>query len=94
MGGLWLEKPALRGMLLALTIPVAVVVNSWRIFLTGFLVFFVDPSLGDGFMHYTEGWVLFIVAFLILGGMTWALGRGESWARVRFAREPLPTEAP
>jgi len=71
MGGLWLKSPWLRIALVALTIPVAMVINGFRVFLTGFLVFFVDPSVGEGFMHYTEGWILFLVAFLILGGMTW-----------------------
>ena len=71
MGGLWLKSPWLRIALVALTIPVAMVINGFRVFLTGFLVFFVDPSVGEGFMHYTEGWILFLVAFLILGGLTW-----------------------
>lgn len=28
-------------------------------------------------MHYTEGWVLFVVAFVILSGLTWLMARGE-----------------
>lgn len=72
MGGLWLKSPWLRVALVVLTVPVAMVINGFRVFLTGFLVYFVDPSVGEGFMHYTEGWILFLVAFLILGGMTWA----------------------
>lgn len=71
MGGLWLKSPWLRVLLVALTIPVAMIINGFRVFLTGFLVYFVDPSVGQGFMHYTEGWVLFLVAFLVLGGLTW-----------------------
>lgn len=73
MGGLWLRHPASRGVLVALTIPVAMVLNGVRIFLTGFFVYFVDPALGEGVMHYTEGWALFVVAFLILGGVSWLL---------------------
>jgi exosortase len=89
MGGIWLRKPATRGILLAITIPVAVLINGWRIFLTGFLVVFVDPSFGEGFMHLTEGWALFVVAFGILGGLTWLLGRGETWAQALRARRAL-----
>jgi exosortase len=70
MGGIWLRHPVSRGVLLALTIPVAMVLNGVRIFLTGFFVYFVDPALGEGVMHYTEGWALFVVAFLILGGVS------------------------
>jgi len=81
MGGLWLKSPWLRVALVVLTVPVAMVVNGFRVFLTGFLVYFVDPSVGQGFMHYTEGWILFLVAFLILGGMTWAAVGIESVIR-------------
>ncbi len=73
IGGLWLRSPWLRALLVVLTVPVAMLLNGVRIFLTGFLVFFVDPSLGEGFMHYTEGWAIFGVAFAILGGTAWAL---------------------
>jgi exosortase len=77
MGGLMLRYPISRAMLITLAIPVAIVINGVRVFLTGFLVFFVSPSLGEGFMHITEGWLLFIVSFTVLGVMTWALGLGE-----------------
>jgi exosortase/archaeosortase family protein len=53
-------------------------VNGFRVFLTGFLVFFVDPALGQGFMHYSEGWALFMVAFVVMGGVTWTLMQLET----------------
>jgi exosortase/archaeosortase family protein len=53
------------------------VLNGLRVFLTGFLVFYVDPRLGEGLMHYTEGWALFVVAFTIIGSLAWILARGE-----------------
>lgn len=81
MGGLWLKSPWLRIALVALTIPVAMVINGFRVFLTGFLVFFVDPAIGEGFMHYTEGWILFLVAFLIIGGFTWGAVALEGFFR-------------
>lgn len=77
VGGLWLRTPLGRIVVLALTIPVAIVVNAVRVFLTGFLVYFVDPKLGEGFLHLTEGWLLFVVAFVILGGVTWVAARAE-----------------
>ena len=58
---------------MALSIPVAVVVNGVRVFITGFLVAFVDPKLAEGFSHMTEGWLLFLVAFAILGAITWVV---------------------
>jgi exosortase len=62
VGGLYLRSLTGRGLLLALTIPIAVVVNAVRIFLTAFLMYFVDPRLGEGFMHSSEGWALFVGA--------------------------------
>lgn len=73
IGGLWLRSPIGRTLLVAAALPVAMVLNGVRVFLTGFLVFFVDPALGEGFMHMTEGWIIFVVAFGILGGFAWML---------------------
>lgn len=78
VGGLWLRHPVSRVVLLLLAIPVAIFINAIRVFFTGFLVYFVDPKLGDGFMHMTEGWLLFIVAFGILGLLAWAASRIEN----------------
>jgi exosortase len=83
IGGLWLKYPVSRVILLALAIPVAVLINGVRVFLTGFLVFFVSPALGEGFMHVTEGWLMFIVAFAILGLFAWVAGQLESSFRAR-----------
>lgn len=73
LGGLLLKKPTSRVAIVALSIPVAVVVNGVRVFITGFLVAFVDPKLAEGFSHMTEGWLLFLVAFAILGAITWVV---------------------
>lgn len=69
IGGIWLQSIAGRAALIVLTIPIAIVVNSFRIFLTAFLMYFVDPALGRGFMHTSEGWALFVVAFGFIGGL-------------------------
>ena len=78
LGGLLLKTPAARLAIVLLAIPVAVVVNGVRVFATGFLVAFVDPSLADGFSHMTEGWLLFLVAFGILGAITWLVVQLET----------------
>jgi exosortase len=78
IGGLWLRTMWGRGILLASAIPVAVGLNGVRVFLTGFLVYYVSPALGDGFMHYTEGWALFMVSFLLLGGTAWFVSLAEA----------------
>jgi exosortase len=77
VGGLWLRFPIARGLLIALAIPVAIVINAVRVFLTGFLVYFVSPAMGEGFMHATEGWLMFLVALVILGGLAALLAAAE-----------------
>jgi exosortase len=68
--GLWLRSPAARWLLVLVAIPVAVVINGVRVFLTGFLMMFVGPGYGRGFMHVTEGWLLFLVSLLAIGTIT------------------------
>ena len=80
VGGLWLRSPVGRLLVIALAVPVAVAVNAVRVFLTGFLVYFVSPAFGEGFMHLTEGWLLFLVAFSILSGGAWAVSAAERLA--------------
>jgi exosortase len=62
IGGLWLQRWPTRVALVALAIPVAVLLNGFRVFLTAFLMYFVDPEFGRGFMHLSEGWLIFVVA--------------------------------
>ena len=73
-GALMLKTPISRVALVLLAIPVAIVINGIRVFLTGFLVFFVSPAFGEGFMHVTEGWLLFLVSLSVLAAFTWAGG--------------------
>ena len=73
VGGLWLRSGWSRAALVLAAIPVAMVLNAFRVFLTGFLSFYVNPGLAEGFMHYSEGWVIFVVAFAILGAGAFVL---------------------
>jgi exosortase len=82
VGALFLRYPLSRVLMVATAVLLAIVVNGFRIFMTGFLVYFVDPKLGEGFMHLTEGYLLFLVSLLILAGLTWAF----TWAEQRVAR--------
>lgn len=86
VAGLWLKRPWLRLVLVALAIPVAMALNAIRVFLTGFFVYFVDPGLAQGVMHLTEGWVIFVVAFGILGAFAWVLTALERRLGRRAAR--------
>lgn len=82
LGGVVLRTGPSRLALVALAVPVGIVLNGFRVFLTGFLVVFVDPRMADGFTHMTEGWLLFVAAFAVLGVLAWGLGRAERrWLR-------------
>ena len=71
IGALFLKTIAGRVALFALAIPIAILVNGLRVFLTGFLVYYVNPGLGTGFLHLTEGWLLFLAS---LAGLAAAAG--------------------
>ena len=69
LGAMLLAKPWSRVTLLVLAVPMAILINGFRIFLTAFLVYFVSPEAGSGFMHTTEGWLMFVIAFASLGAV-------------------------
>jgi exosortase D (VPLPA-CTERM-specific) len=70
LGGLVAKHPLTRIAIVAISIPIAVLLNGVRVFLTGFLVLFVSPKAADGFSHMTEGWLMFVVAFGLLALVT------------------------
>jgi exosortase len=84
LGGVLLKSPWARLAIVMLAIPVAVVINGVRVFITGFLVAFVDPAMAEGFTHITEGWLMFLVAFAVLAAITY----GVVWVEKRLARTP------
>jgi exosortase len=69
LGAMLLAKPWSRVTLLVLAVPMAILINGFRIFLTAFLVYFVSAEAGSGFMHTTEGWLMFVIAFASLGAV-------------------------
>lgn len=59
------NKVWMRWVLLVATIPIAIAANASRVTLTG-LISEYRPALAQGFFHTLEGWVLFIVALVLL----------------------------
>ncbi|MDB4915331.1 MAG: eight transrane protein EpsH [Gemmatimonadetes bacterium] len=88
LGGLVLQKPLFRLLLVVIAVAVAVIINGIRVFFTGFLVYFVDPALGKGFMHITEGWLLFLVSLSCIGLVSWGASAIERRLFVKSAYEP------
>ncbi len=81
------RKVWMRWVLLAATIPIAIAANAGRVTITGLLSEY-QPDLAQGFFHAMEGWVVFIIALLILVVVHQVIDRGYS----RFHRETVVHE--
>jgi len=65
--GYLMEKRIWVRIVLAISaVPIAVAANSFRIFGTGMLVQYWDPDKAEGFFHTFEGWLIFVVALILL----------------------------
>jgi exosortase len=56
-------------------IPIAIFTNALRVSGTGVLAHYYGTKVADGFFHSFSGWVVYIVAFLMLFGVGWVLDR-------------------
>ena len=59
------SKSWMKWALLLATIPIAITANASRVALTGILTEY-DPNLADGFFHMMEGYMIFLVAGIML----------------------------
>lgn len=57
------------------TIPITVLMNSFRIGVIGVLVEYFGKGMAEGFLHEFEGWVVFMACLAILVGEIWVLTR-------------------
>jgi exosortase D (VPLPA-CTERM-specific) len=64
-----------RALIFLSTIPITILMNSLRIGVIGILVEHWGQGMADGFLHYFEGWVIFIACLAILVGEMWLLNR-------------------
>lgn len=65
-GPLW-QKAAL----VLSTIPITILMNSFRIAITGMFVQAYGPSHAEGALHFFEGWVVFVLCMLTLFAIVW-----------------------
>jgi len=72
----------MRWVLLIATIPIAIIANAGRVTIAGVLSE-INPELARGFFHELEGWVIFVIAFVMLLALHGAI-RGV--LRLRAAR--------
>lgn len=70
----------MRWSLFIATIPVTIFMNSFRIGVTGLLTEAYGTTHTEGFLHFFEGWVVFVASLIILIAFAWFLTKlmGES----------------
>jgi exosortase len=78
------RKIWMRVLLFLSTIPIAIVANASRVTLTGVLTEY-KPELAEGFFHMASGWMIFMVALMILILLHQILNGGY---RLLHARRP------
>ncbi|PYS50676.1 MAG: exosortase [Acidobacteria bacterium] len=61
--------------IVASAVPIAILTNALRVSGTGILAHYYGTQIADGFFHSFSGWVIYIVAFLMLFGVGWLLDR-------------------
>jgi exosortase len=64
-----------RWALVLLSIPIAIIANAFRVSGTGVLAHYWGHEAAEGFYHTFSGWLIFVVAFLLLLGSGSLLSR-------------------
>jgi exosortase len=60
------RRPWVRVVLPVLMIPIAIISNATRIVGTGFLTYHFGPQAAQGFFHEFSGWIIFVVALILM----------------------------
>lgn len=70
-----LPNRLLKIVLVLFVIPVAVFTNALRVVAGGIMAKYYGPQALEGTVHDFTGWLVFMAAFAILGGITWLFNR-------------------
>jgi exosortase D (VPLPA-CTERM-specific) len=70
-----LRRPVSRVWLAAASVPVAIAANAARVAGTGLAAHQFGPRAAEGFFHTFSGWLVFLVAFLLLSAVRVAIVR-------------------
>ena len=83
-----------RAIVFLSTIPITILMNSFRIGVIGVMVEYWGQSMAEGFLHDFEGWVVFMACTVILLGEIWLLTRIGSDRRPFAAALNISMPAP
>lgn len=75
LGYFTLQRPVSRALLAVASIPVAIAANAARVAGTGLTAHFMGPGAAEGFFHTFSGWLVFLLAFLLLSAVRAAIVR-------------------
>jgi exosortase len=59
-----------RAIIVLSVVPIAILANAARVAGTGILAYHYGPQAAEGFMHTFSGWLIFVVALLLLLGVS------------------------
>jgi exosortase len=79
------KKIWMRWVLLICTVPIAILANSGRVTITGILSEY-DTELAHGFFHSLEGWIIFVIALVMLIALHGSINRLYMWKTAKEGR--------
>ena len=79
------RKVWMRWVLLIASVPIAILANAFRVTMTGILSEY-KREWADGFFHAAEGWVIFMLALIMLVGVHWFVSR--AWRAAHEVEKP------
>ena len=59
-------RPGVRVAIAAATVPIAIVTNGLRVAGTGIAAHYIGPEAAEGFFHTFSGWLVFVMAFVLI----------------------------
>jgi exosortase D (VPLPA-CTERM-specific) len=82
-----------RAIIFLSTVPITLLMNSFRIGIIGILVNYFGIEMAEGFLHLFEGWVVFMICVLILFLEIWIFARLEKQGFLKIFGLDMPALA-
>jgi len=89
---LYQERFWKRAFVFLSSVPIAIVLNGFRIGTIGVLVDNLGPAAAEGFGHFFEGWIFFVASLGLVLGEMWLLSRIASGSSKRKWGELLKVD--